>query len=224
MKLHVFDSCPFCVRVKTVIGLKNLDCEVSPMVLGQLPESLAGKLERMTVPVLEFQEQGGRESQLMVESLDIIRYLDQQGTPLLASYEVSEELQCLLKQLYPLSSQLLYPRMPKLNLPELSTQAALNIFVESRKDALGQSIEQALKKTADYLPELTQRLEELESLIGIDDFLSGKRELNIDDIAAFAEVRNYTMIAELELSERMMRFVEIIASRSGVALYPQISQ
>ncbi|MDN3616441.1 glutaredoxin 2 [Vibrio gallaecicus] len=224
MKLHVFDSCPFCVRVKTVIGLKHLDCEISPMTLGELPESLEGKLDRLVVPVLEIQKLDGRDSTLMIESLDIIRYLDQQGSPLFTSYEVSEELQSLLKQLYPVSAQLLYPRMPQLNLPELSTPSALNIFVESRKATLNQSLEQALEKTDEYLLELKRLLEEIESLISIDDLVSGERTLNIEDIVVFAELRNYTMIAELEMSVGLMGFVNTISSRSGVSLYSQVSQ
>ncbi|MCW0470163.1 hypothetical protein OH492_18170 [Vibrio chagasii] len=51
----------------------------------------------------------------------------------------------LLKRLYPVSAQLLYPRMPQLNLPELSTPDARSMFVKSRQDALSQSIEQALE-------------------------------------------------------------------------------
>jgi len=224
MKLHVFDSCPFCVRVKTVIGLKNLGCEISPMTLGQLPESLEGKLERLTVPVLELPNQDGHDDTVMVESLDIIRYLDKQDDPMFTSYEVSDSLNNLLKRLYPISAQLLYPRMPRLNLPELSTPDALSMFVESRKEALSQSIEQALKRTEEYLPELKRLLEELDSLLDIDALVTGERKLNINDIAAFSELRNYTMVAELEMSERMMIFVNLIASRSGVSLYPPISQ
>ncbi|EGU32631.1 glutaredoxin 2 [Vibrio scophthalmi LMG 19158] len=223
MKLHTFDSCPFCVRVKTVMGLKNIDGETSPMTLGQLPASLEGKLERFSVPVLEFQTRDGKHT-VMVESLDIIRYLDQQDQPMFTSYEVSEALNNLLKRLYPIAAQLLYPRMPRLNLPELSTPDALSMFVESRKDALNQPIEQALQKTEEYLPELKRLLEEMESLLDIDALVSGERSLNIDDIAAFSELRNYTMIAELEMSERMMSFVRFIASRSGTSLYPPISQ
>ncbi|MFM2601014.1 glutaredoxin 2 [Vibrio fortis] len=224
MKLHVFDSCPFCVRVKTVIGLKNLDCEISPMTLGQLPESLEGKLERLTVPVLELPNQDGHDDTVMVESLDIIRYLDKQDDPMFTSYEVSDALNNLLKQLYPISAQLLYPRMPLLNLPELSTPDALSIFVESRKETLGQSIDQALETTEVYLPELKGLLEELDTLLDIDALVTGERKLNINDIAAFSELRNYTMVAELEMSERMMNFVSFIASRSGVSLYPPIGQ
>jgi glutaredoxin 2 len=223
MKLHVFDSCPFFVRVRTLIGLKNLNCEISSMTLGQWPESLEGKLERLTVPALE-QQQHDDKSTVMVESLDIIRYLDQQNEPMFTSYEVSEALNHLLKRLYPVSSQLLYPRMPQLDLPELSTPEALCTFVESRKEVLGQPIEQALQRTEEYLPELKLLLDELESLIAIDALTSGERQLNIDDIAAFSELRNYTMIAELEMSEPMMRFVHFIASRSGLSLYPPISQ
>lgn len=114
--------------------------------------------------------------------------------------------------------------MPQLNLPELASPTAFNIFVESRKEVLGQSLEQALKKTEDYLPDLKRFLDELESLLNISDLMSGKRELNIDDIVAFAELRNYTMIAELKMSEPMMSFVNTIASRSGISLYPKISQ
>lgn len=223
MKLHVFDSCPFCVRVKTVVGLKNIDCAISPMTLGQLPESLEGKLERLTVPVLEQRQHDGKHT-VMVESLDIIRYLDQQDEPMFTRYEVSEALNNLLKRLYPISAQLLYPRMPRLNLPELSTPDALSLFVESRKGALSQSIEQALERTEEYLPELKRILEELDSLLDIDVLVSGERKLNIDDIAAFSELRNHTMVAELEMSERMMSFVSFIASRSGMSLYPPISQ
>jgi glutaredoxin 2 len=223
MKLHVFDSCPFCVRVKTVIGLKNIDCEISPIVLGQLPESLEGKLERLTVPVLEQRQHDG-EHTVMVESLDIIRYLDQQSESMFTRYEVSDALNDLLKRLYPSSAQLLYPRMPRLNLPELSTPDALSMFVESRKGALGQSIEQALERTEEYLPGLKRLLDELESLLDIDALVSGDRNLNIDDIAAFSELRNYTMVAEFEMSERIMSFISFIASRSGTSLYPPISQ
>jgi glutaredoxin 2 len=224
MKLHVFDSCPFCVRVKTVIGLKNLNCEIKPMTLGQLPASLEGKLERLIVPVLELHQPHDRESSLMVESLDIIRYLDQLDKPLFEDYEISEPLQGLLTRLNPVSAQLLYPRMPKLNLPELASPLALKMFTESRKNALGQSIDQALARTQEYLPELQQLLEELESFIEIDNFISGKRALSIDDVVIFAEIRNYTMIAELQMSERLMKFVHTIASRSGVSLYPKISK
>lgn len=223
MKLHVFDSCPFCVRVKTVIGLKNIDCEISPIVLGQLPESLEGKLERLTVPVLEQRQHDG-EHTVMVESLDIIRHLDQQGDPMFTSYEVSNLLKNLLQRLYPISAQLLYPRMPHLNLPELSTPDALSIFVESRKETLGQSIDQALERTKEYLPELKGLLEELDTLLDIDALVTGERKLNINDIAAFSELRNYTMVAELKMSERMMNFVSFIASCSGVSLYPPIGQ
>ncbi|KPV97686.1 Glutaredoxin-2 [Pseudoalteromonas sp. P1-9] len=223
MKLHVFDSCPFCARVRAFIGLKNLKCEICPMTLGQWPESLEGKLERLTVPALE-QQQHDDKSTVMVESLDIIRYLDQQDEPMFTSYEVSEALNNLLKRLYPVSSQLLYTRMPQLDLPELSTSNALSMFVESRKEVLGQPIEQALQRTEEYLPELKLLLNELDSLLDIDALVSGERKLNIDDIAAFSELRNYTMVAELEMSGRMMSFVSLIVSRSGMSLYPPISQ
>ena len=229
MKLHVFDSCPFCVRVKAVIGLKGIECEISPMVLGEMPTSLDGKLERFSVPVLEETHPETGEIALMVESLDIIRKLDQLhviplGQPMFDSYELSEALELRLEQLKPVTAQLLYPRMPKLNLPELATAQALDSFVESRKGVLGQSIEQALEKTELYLPQLEQQLELMEQEIDVEGLISGRRNQTIDDIAAFAELRNFTMIAELTLSESMLAYIALIAARSNIAVYPPITR
>lgn len=230
MKLYIFDSCPFCVRVKTLIGLKQLECQITPLILGQIPVSLEGKLAQFSVPILEFKvsehdERAGIDGyDLMVESLDIIRFLDQKEKPLFTSYEISNALQQLLNQLYSVSSPLLYPRMLALNLPELSTSSAIDLFVKSREKALGQSIEQASEKTQDYLPKLQKYLEELESLVSFDALVSGQRDLTLDDIVVFAEIRNYTMIAELNMSKSMLDFIHLIASRARISLYPQISQ
>ncbi|PSW16939.1 glutaredoxin [Photobacterium sanctipauli] len=224
MKLHVFDSCPFCVRVKAVIGLKGIECEISPMLLGELPASLEGKFERFTVPVLETVDPKSGNVSVMAESLDIIRKLDQLNVPMFDHYEVSEKLESRLAQLKPVTAQLLYPRMPKLNLPELSGASALNAFTESRKEVLGQSIEEALEKTEHYLPQLEEQLALMEQELDVEAFVLGRRNLNIDDIAAFAELRNFTMIAELTLSKYMRTYIDLISSRTNVATYPPIGK
>ena len=224
MKLHVFDSCPFCVRAKAFIGIKGIECEFVPMALGQLPESLEGKLERFTVPVLERQDSASGELLVMVESLDIIRTLDQMNDPMFDRYTLSEALESRLSQLKPISAQLLYPRLPKLGLPELSVASSLAAFVESRNKMLGQTIEQALEKTEQYIPLLNEQLTLLEKELDVEALLSGTRKLNIDDIAAFAELRNYTMIAELTFSENIASYVDKLSSLSKVQTYPPINK
>lgn len=223
MTLHVFDSCPFCTRVKTFIGLKGIDCEILPMLLGEPPQVLS-KLKRLTVPVLETKELESGDIQLKVESLDIIETLDQISEPLLTEYSVSKKIESRLALLIPITANLLYPRMPRLNLPELSSDLAMSLFAESRKEALGQSLEHALENTEYYLPELEKQLVLFEQELDVDSFLNGRRELILDDIAAFSELRNYTMIGELKMSNALETYIYIISSRSNVAIYPPINQ
>ena len=89
---------------------------------------------------------------------------------------------------------------------------------------LGQTIEQALEKTEQYIPLLNEQLTLLEKELDIEALLSGTRKLNIDDIAAFAELRNYTMIAELTFSENIASYVDMLSPLSKVQTYPPINK
>ncbi|WP_240205998.1 glutaredoxin 2 [Vibrio sp. CyArs1] len=219
MKLHVFDSCPYCVRVKVLIGLKGLDCQINPMVLGQLPESVEGKLEKFSVPILEESAPGNGDLTIMTESLDIFRKLDSIGTPLFCSYEPSKKVVELLAKLQQAKAPLSYPRMPLMNLPELSSKEALMMFRTSREEAFGQTLEQAIENTPQYIPRVKEVVDELEQALMQEAFISGNRNLDIDDVVAFAELRNLTMVGELNLSEQMQAYLDMISSRSNVPLY-----
>ncbi len=74
MTLHTFDSCPYCTRVKALIGLKNLDVKVKTFPLGELEPSVAAKLEKFTVPILQLTSAAEKQTELMTESLDIFAF------------------------------------------------------------------------------------------------------------------------------------------------------
>ncbi|MHC0519006.1 glutathione S-transferase N-terminal domain-containing protein [Vibrio harveyi] len=65
MTLHTFDSCPYCTRVKALIGLKNLDVKVTTFPLGELEPSVAAKLEKFTVPILQLTSAAEKQTELM---------------------------------------------------------------------------------------------------------------------------------------------------------------
>lgn len=223
MKLYVFDSCPYCARVRAFIGLKGIECDVIHMVYGERPKFLGSALEHFTVPVLEMQERKSGDPSVIAESLDIIRKLDEIESPVFDNYLISDVLEKRLAQLKPISAQLLYPRMPKLNLPELATSCALDAFITSRNKVLGQTINQALKKTDQYLLKLNEQLILLAQELDVDAYLTGRRNVNINDIAAFSELRSYSMIAELIFSEKMQLYVDALSSRTKVEVYAPIS-
>lgn len=224
MKLHVFDSCPYCARVRTFIGLKGIECDINSIALGEKPALVSEKLDRFTVPVLEVMKTENGDVTVLAESLDIIAMLDKRHNPLFDSYALSEKLEGRIQMLKPISAQLLYPRMPSLHLPELANDAAMNTFITSREALLRQSLKQALEKTEEYLPDLQDQLLLLEQELNVDAYLSGERMLTIDDIAAFAELRSYTMIAELQFNEAMRAYINTIAKRASVNIYSPISK
>src|SRR3990167_876616 len=73
MKLYQYDVCPYCCKVKAVLDYKKIPyekIEVNPMTHGEL-EGVPGAVEYDKVPVLVDGDQ------VVFESNDIIRYLDQ---------------------------------------------------------------------------------------------------------------------------------------------------
>ena len=71
--LHLYDHCPFCVRVELVLGWKNIKFERKLYGYGDIegPTRLTGK---KMLPVLEYYDETGTKK-LMPESLDIIKLL-----------------------------------------------------------------------------------------------------------------------------------------------------
>ena len=71
MKLYVYDHCPFCVRARMILGLKNLPVEL--VVLANDDEATPiGLVGKKVVPIL-VKEDGTA----MPESLDIVNYVDE---------------------------------------------------------------------------------------------------------------------------------------------------
>ncbi|MBW2212738.1 MAG: glutathione S-transferase N-terminal domain-containing protein, partial [Deltaproteobacteria bacterium] len=75
LALYYIDGCPFCVRVRGVIGELGLDVELRNIYENSTRlEELREARGRTTVPVLRITSADG-EDRWMPESTDIIRYL-----------------------------------------------------------------------------------------------------------------------------------------------------
>ncbi|HDZ5417698.1 glutathione S-transferase N-terminal domain-containing protein [Vibrio harveyi] len=227
MTLHTFDSCPYCTRVKALIGLKNLDVKVTTFPLGELEPSVAAKLEKFTVPILQLTSAAEKQTELMTESLDIFAFLDQLPSslnvePYFSRYTLSTVVQDMLDDLKPHTAKLCYPRMPLLRLPELSTESAMALFVHSREEYLGASLAELLSNTEDYLPQLEGALLKMVLEVDMMSVVNTTRDLTIDDIALFSELRNLTMIGELSIPQIMRDYLEIISQRTQVALFAPV--
>ncbi|MGI2178428.1 glutaredoxin 2 [Shewanella frigidimarina] len=222
MKLYAFNSCPYCTRVRALIGLKQLACEVEFIVFGGLPAPVVEQLTKFTVPVLQTSTPMDEQLFVMAESLDIFKHLDQMEEAYFTHYNPSPQINELLSDMQKTSALLCYPRMPYLGLPELATLSALNSFIETREQIIGMSFGEALQATAQFVSSIQDTLRSLLIQLDAEALLAGKRRLGIDDIIVFSELRNLTMIAELQFTAEQASYLNELVKLTHVPLYPQV--
>ncbi|WP_082025156.1 glutathione S-transferase N-terminal domain-containing protein [Ruegeria sp. ANG-R] len=203
MKLFVFETCPFCVRARIMAGLKDLSPELVYVAPGQVPAELEGWVDRLTVPILVDGET------LIQDSTEIIRHFDAIGTPLLSSYDTGLELEKWRETVSSALNALCYPRMPRLNVPELASSEALAFFESAMPERIGMAFADALART----PQLAVEVEA--ALPRVVQFLASG-DISFDTLAALAELRSLTMVAELNFPEQVSTPFYELMSCAGI--------
>jgi glutaredoxin 2 len=209
MKLYIFETCPFCVRVRIMAGLKGLTPDLIYVSPGQIPPELNGRIDRLTVPILVEGET------LIQDSADIIRHLDAHGAPMLQTYDTSQALEEWRTSIAAPLSALCYPRMPQLNVPELASPDALAFFESTMPERIGRPFSEALARTS----RLTRIVEA--ALPGALPFLE-LRDIRFDTLAALADLRSLTMVAEISFPEQVTRRFNDFVTRTGVEPFTPI--
>ncbi len=209
MKLFVFETCPFCVRARIMAGLKGLSPELIYVAPGQAPADLEGRVDRLTVPILVDGET------LIQDSTEIIRHFDLVGTPLLQSYGTGPELEEWRQTISSALNALCYPRMPRLNVPELASSEALAFFESAMPERIGMAFADALART----PQLAVEVEA--ALPRVVQFLASG-DISFDTLAALAELRSLTMVAELDFPEQVSTPFYELMSCAGIAPFTPV--
>ncbi|WP_193748851.1 glutathione S-transferase N-terminal domain-containing protein [Leisingera sp. ANG-Vp] len=157
MKLHVFETCPFCLRVRIFAELKGLPLTVVPMTPREVPEHLRKRVSEATVPILELGDE------VLQNSAEIIRQLDAKGTPLLSGYQTSAAFEAWRASIRAPLDALCYPRMPGLSPAELASPGARRWFESEMPKRIGMSFAEAMAKTGQLTGEIAGLLPGLRS-------------------------------------------------------------
>jgi len=217
LTLYVFNSCPFCTRVRALIGLKKVSVNIQPIVAGQFPSNLKQQLNQATVPVLEI-DKGEKHIQ---DSTAIVEYLDKLDTTLFSEHKISAELTDWLNNNRSLLNQLYYPRMPKLDLPELDDEKAKQYFISSRESILGKTLSEALNDTEQLLQQVTAKLKQLQQILKLDQFSIDT--LTLDQLVAFSELHMLTSVGLKQLPIEIQNFIHQMSIATGIRAYAEIS-
>ncbi|WP_165088011.1 GrxB family glutaredoxin [Neisseria yangbaofengii] len=211
MKLYIYDHCPFCARARMIFGLRGLPLETENL-MNDDEATPVGMIGAKQVPILR-KEDGS----FMGESLDIVRYVDEQAGQGRLKEDIRPELQAWLDKVGEYNNKLVQPRMVKIGLPEFATPEAVKYFVDKKEQNIG-NFDTNLNKTAQYLERINADLPELDGLISSEG-VGVNGEAAMEDILLFPILRNLTVTRGIEWPQNVMDYLMRMSEASGVDLY-----
>lgn len=212
MRLYMFEHCSICFRVRMAAALKRLHVQET-VVLEDDSETMIGLAGKRVIPILVKDD-----GQPMLESMDMVAYIDALGDPILTGpqrAEVSAWTDSFVAKAVPLT----WPRYPLLGLPEFGTIAALDHYIVRKRKTLGDFIE-LRAKTREQIDALMPDLETLDRLIESPAALNGK--LSLDDIRVLPLLRSAAVVKGLRFPQKVRSYFESMMSRIGYQQLPAI--
>jgi len=212
MRLYMFEHCSLCFRVRMIAALKRLNLQVT-VVLDDDTATMAGLVGKRVIPIL--MKDDGRP---MLESMDMVRYIDGLGAPCLTGPERPEVL-AISERILAQSPPLTQPRYPLLGLPEFGTVAALNHYTMRKRKTLGDFVE-LRANTRHYIGELAASLDALDRLIESPHAINGK--LSLDDIRVLPLLRSAAVVKGLRFPDKVRGYFESMMRAIGYQPLPVI--
>lgn len=212
MKLYVYDHCPFCVRARMAAGLLGSDVETLylPNDDEATPISMTGV---KVLPILQ-----KPDGSFMGESLDIVRYFNEQAAGDKLDENVRPEIQAWFDRMLKAVLPLVWPRDIQLGLPEFPNDAAIAYFREKKTAVIG-DFDRHLADTPQLLAGIAADLAQIDGLIHSPESVGSR--IGMEDILVFPLLRNLTMVRGLQLPAKTAAYVENMSKKSGVPLFAE---
>lgn len=212
MRLYLFEHCSICFRVRMAAALKHLHLQET-VVLEDDSETMIRLVGRRRVPIL-VKDNG----QSMLESMDMVAYIDTHGDPILTGpqrAEISAWADSVVEKTAPLTM----PRYPLLGLPEFGTISARDHYIVRKQKKLGDFIE-LRAKTREQIDALMPELEVIDRLIDSPTAVNGK--LSLDDIRVLPLLRSAAVVKGLRFPQKVRQYFEAMMNRIGYRPLPAI--
>ena len=210
MRLYLFEHCSLCFRVRMTAALKRLHLQET-VVLDDDSETMIGLVGKRVVPILL-----KNDGKPMLESMDMVRYVDSLGERVLTGVQ-RPEISTWVEKVLPKLSPLTWPRYPLLGLPEFGTVAALDHYNLRKRKAIGDFVE-LRANTRQHINVLMPELEELDHLVESPLAVNGKPSL--DDIRVLPLLRSAAVVKGLRFPKKVRDYFETMMTHIGYAPLP----
>ena len=205
MRLYMFEHCSLCFRVRMTAALKRIHLQET-VVLDDDTDTLVSLVGKRVVPILL--KDDGRP---MLESMDMVKYIDGIGEPILVGPQ-RPEIVTWADRAAEKTSLLTWPRYPLLGLPEFGTVAALDHYTMRKRKAIGDFVE-LRSKTRDHLRDLDSQLQALDRLVESPHAVNGK--LSLDDVRVLPLLRSAAVVKGLRFPDKVRNYFESMMIRIG---------
>jgi glutaredoxin 2 len=212
VKLYMFEHCSLCFRVRMIAALKRLHLQEA-VVLDDDTETMVGLVGKRVIPILVKDD-----GQPMLESMDMVRYVDGQGDSILTG-QVRPEIAAWADRIVSKTAPLTMPRYPLLGLPEFGTVAALDHYHLRKRKVFGDFVE-LRANTRRYVSELNPELDAFDRLI--ESPLAVNGTLSLDDIRVLPLLRSVAVVKGLRFPPKVRDYFESMMARLGYQPLPAI--
>lgn len=235
LTLHVYDHCPYCVRVELALGWKGISFERKVYGYGDTLGSNKGKYYggrtltgHKALPVLEIH---GRTPALMPESGDIMKYAEGMG-PVTAP-QVMGSLRDDLKQFLDKTDFQKFRRILCKPIAHCGGMSHLKDWAKEEDTAYAREkyISSGFDYEAAQKPETQQHarremenlLESLAALMHSDEYMTGS-SYSYDDIVILSALRSLSAVKNLTWPEHLKQYFLTALSTAGVASYFDVAK
>jgi glutaredoxin 2 len=212
MRLYMFEHCSLCFRVRMIAALKRLHLQET-VVLDDDSDTLIDLVGRRVIPILVKDD-----GQPMLESMDMVAYVDGLGASVLTGPQRGE-VGAWADKVVAKTAPLTMPRYPLLGLPEFGTIAALDHYTFRKRKAFGDFIE-LRANTRRHIKALMPDLEELDRLIESPVAVNGR--LSLDDIRVLPLLRAAAIVKGLRFPHKVRDYFESMMNCVGYQPLPTV--
>ena len=212
MRLYMFEHCSLCFRVRMIAALRKRHLQET-VVLDDDTETMVALVGKRVIPILVKDD-----GQPMLESMDMVHYIESRGEPVLTGPQ-RPEIASWAEQFPARTAPLTMPRYPLLGLPEFATVAALDHYNLRKRKAYGDFVE-LRAGTRRYIAELMPDLERLDGLIESPNAINGT--LSLDDIRVLPLLRSAAVVNGLRFPPKARDYFETMMDRINYRPLPTI--
>eukprot|EP00475_Leptophrys_vorax_P016919 TRINITY_DN23438_c0_g2_i1.p2 TRINITY_DN23438_c0_g2~~TRINITY_DN23438_c0_g2_i1.p2 ORF type:complete len:284 (+),score=85.98 TRINITY_DN23438_c0_g2_i1:1655-2506(+) len=218
LTLYSYDHCPFCAKVKMVLGYKNIEYD-NVVLLNDDEDTPKRYVDAKVVPIIK-----KIDGSYMKESLDIVKYVDERYPgPRIGNAPTSPSIERWLSDTDDDTRRLVYPRyvLPSVNFAEFATPSAIKYFQDKREESLKTTFGALLENTAVYQTRLEAALVELASFIPGDGkrFLIDRELLTFGDIHLYSRLRSISIVKGIKWPPKVRAYIDFVAEKTRLPLF-----